>query len=267
MGRRRENMTSQAEERIGVGRPTPWWWEHRARYRWSAPHVAGKRALDIACGTGYGSVILAQAGARIVIGIDLSESALDYANRRYNEPNLAFCRASASDIPYEDQSFDLVTSFETIEHLQDAERFLSELRRVLSPQGKLYLSTPNALVTQPIDGVPRNPYHVREFTPPELREALEKQFATVELLGQVIAPSFGYSPYWKTGLVAQSPLRRLSSNFLWKIRNRMMPLEWNEALNRSFGLNHFVPHEDDWIFEPNHVWEAHVLLAACTGTR
>jgi SAM-dependent methyltransferase len=138
--------------------------EHLARYEWAAQRVGGC-ILDIACGTAYGTALLARAGA--VTGLDCDAPTIDEARQRV--PGARFVLADVPPVPLPDDAFDWIVSFETIEHLTDDKRFLAELRRVLTPGGHLLLSTPNRAVTSPNDLTPKNPYHVREYLLPELQ--------------------------------------------------------------------------------------------------
>ena len=149
--------------------------EHLARYRWVSPLVAGRRVLDAGCGTAYGSVLLADAGAVEVIGVDLASEVLDSA--RPDMPvTVALEEGDVTTLPYEDGRFDFVVCFEVIEHLDDPGRALDEFRRVLSPDGVLAVSSPNREVYPP-----GNPHHVHEYTPTELEQALARRFAFVRL--------------------------------------------------------------------------------------
>jgi SAM-dependent methyltransferase len=143
--------------------------EHRRRYEWALHRVSG-RILDVACGTGYGTALLADAGA--VTGLDRDGPTIEQARRRV--PTARFVLAEAPPVPFPDDAFDSIVSFETIEHVEEAQLFMIELRRVLSPGGHLLLSTPNRAVTSPNDAIPQNPYHVREYLLPEVRELMAK---------------------------------------------------------------------------------------------
>ncbi len=152
--------------------------EHLARYAWAAPLVAGARVLDAGCGTGYGAAMLAEAGAEHVVGVDVAEAVVEAARSR-SGARLAFSRADLVRLPFEAGSFDVVTCFEVIEHVQDPVDVLAELARVLAPDGVLAISSPNA------DRYPPgNPHHVREFTTSEFRALLAEAFPVVRLLAQ-----------------------------------------------------------------------------------
>lgn len=147
--------------------------EHLARYRWARQFVAGRRVLDAGSGTGFGTLMLAEAGAAHVAGIDNDASAVEMASADRPD-NVEFGVGDVAEIPFEDSSFDVVTCMEVIEHVENPERVLDELRRVLKPDGLLLLSTPNREVV-----VPGNPFHLHEFTPYELVETISRRFRNV----------------------------------------------------------------------------------------
>ena len=146
--------------------------EHVARYRFARDRVKG-RILDVACGTGYGTAMLGAVGA------DLSLEALRYA-RRHPAPYVA---ADAVRLPF-GRSFDAVVSFETIEHLPDAARFVAECARVLKPGGTLLVSTPNRELWSPRSPKPVQQHHIREFNRREFLDVLRP--FKVELYGQLL---------------------------------------------------------------------------------
>ena len=116
--------------------------EHIHRYLLACEIAAGMDVLDIACGEGYGAAILA-GKAKSVIGIDISADSVDYARRRYTNANLEFKEGSCLEIPIPNDSFDLVVSFETIEHVDEHDQMMKELKRVLRPNGILLISSPD----------------------------------------------------------------------------------------------------------------------------
>jgi SAM-dependent methyltransferase len=146
--------------------------EHRARYRWASRLVKGKAVLDCACGTGYGLEMYAAAGAVAVTGVDVDPEAVEQAKGRYGKGTTVL-QGDLRELPLEDDSFDLVTCFETIEHIDGAEAGIAELRRVLKAGGILVISSPNPDVY-----VGRNEHHIHEFRPAELAEVVGKHFAS-----------------------------------------------------------------------------------------
>jgi 2-polyprenyl-3-methyl-5-hydroxy-6-metoxy-1,4-benzoquinol methylase len=149
--------------------------QHIERYRFAAAQVLGPRVLDIACGSGYGTAMLHQAGCEAV-GADIDEERLKDAQKDWPGPR--FTRADVLDLPWEDGSFDTVVSFETLEHVADGQRFMREVRRVLRPGGMLICSTPNIRFTA------HPPFHVKEYTPLEFFSLVESTFVHVKRYSQ-----------------------------------------------------------------------------------
>ncbi len=167
--------------------------EHVARYRFAQSFVRGLRVLDVACGVGYGTAMLAQADASEVIGIDIDKGAIDYAQRRYGAiAGVRFARASALHLTgIVRNPIDLCVSFETIEHLEEPEKFLRDVREILVPSGRLIISTPNRYLYCPgnTDGVhPANPFHRIEWKVDEFISLLSGCFEVKTVLGQVLWP-------------------------------------------------------------------------------
>ncbi len=158
--------------------------EHVSRYRFAARFAAGREVLDFGCGAGYGAAILRRAGARLVIGSDLAPAAVRYARDRYGGPGIGFCAADCEAACFPDARFDLVVSFELIEHLRSYRAFLAEVRRILRPGGLFLVSTPNKGTYRTEPGTPPNPYHVHEFEIAEFDRELRGHFAGVTVLGQ-----------------------------------------------------------------------------------
>jgi SAM-dependent methyltransferase len=153
---------------------------HEKRYRFALPYCIGKRVLDAACGTGYGTAILAE-HAREVVGLDLSDEAIGYARERYGAPNVEFLVADLSNPGLEDASFDVVVSFETIEHVPDRDVYLSHLSRALRNDGIYIVSTPRVDATTES---PENPFHTVEYNRADFEALLRRWFEDVELYGQ-----------------------------------------------------------------------------------
>jgi 2-polyprenyl-3-methyl-5-hydroxy-6-metoxy-1,4-benzoquinol methylase len=152
--------------------------DHIARYHFAAPYCTGKRVLDVATGTGYGANILCQAGATEVVAVDREQRALDYAAHRYGTDRLRWVNGDAYDLNLP-RDFEVVVSFETIEHLKDPERFVVECKRVLKTGGLFIVSTP-----ENVGGPFVSVHHELEFTRAEFRDLLGRHFSSVELLGQ-----------------------------------------------------------------------------------
>jgi SAM-dependent methyltransferase len=169
--------------------------DHQRRYQFALRFSRGRRVLDIACGTGAGAYLLATDGAAASVdGVDISADTIAHAREHYQHPCLRF---EVSDIttyrPVE--CFDLITCFETIEHVSDELLVLHNLRSWLRPGGLLLVSSPNRPITSPgadaITDPPLNRFHVREFTPRELRQR-------VEAVGFTDVRAFGQRLRWRT---------------------------------------------------------------------
>jgi hypothetical protein len=158
--------------------------EHITRYMYAAQFVSGQTVLDFGCGTGYGSAYLAAHGARQVIGTDLDQEAIHYAQNHYQALNLAYvvgnCLASAC----KSQMYDIIVSFEVIEHVEPGQNYLAEISRLLKKGGYFIGSTPNKQLHSPDIDVSYNPFHLQEYFLDDLKAILSDYFAHVWILGQ-----------------------------------------------------------------------------------
>ncbi|HEY1114836.1 MAG TPA: glycosyltransferase [Chitinophagaceae bacterium] len=160
--------------------------EHLHRYHSILPLVKGKVVLDIACGEGYGSALMARS-AKKVIGVDISEECIVHAVTKYASqfPHTHFLQGSVEAIPVEDASVDVVISFETLEHVsaEGQERFLSEVKRVLKSDGVFVVSTPDKENYSNRYGH-ENHFHVHELGRADFKALLECRFGHVCFLEQ-----------------------------------------------------------------------------------
>jgi 2-polyprenyl-3-methyl-5-hydroxy-6-metoxy-1,4-benzoquinol methylase len=158
--------------------------EHLARYYFATPYVRG-RVLDLACGSGYGSHMVAKERKREVeeiVAVDVDEETLQYANREYHHQKITFRQGDAADpsLPEELGQFDTILCFETFEHVADEEALLNNLYRMLKPKGTLVLSSPFGRGR----GMPTSePFHVHQLTPEEFN-ALFPQYTKVDIYYQ-----------------------------------------------------------------------------------
>lgn len=160
--------------------------EHLARYRYASTFVSGKQVLDIACGTGYGTRLLKEAGAISVCGMDISLDAVTYAHDKYSCPGVMFKQGDCASVPFENGKFDVVVSFETLEHIKNYKIFISEMGRILKDDGVFIVSTPNKAISSPDRETPYNPFHVKEFHLKELITLLGTTFEEVSVKGQKV---------------------------------------------------------------------------------
>jgi SAM-dependent methyltransferase len=155
---------------------------HLARYEFAKAFVNGKSVLDVACGSGYGSAILKQAGAAKVIGIDISGEAIEYAKMHFHDDGIEFVIGDAENLsPY--RGIEVIISFEPVEHLQRPDTFLEEIALVLAPHGTLIISTPHRESDMTLSKFP-NPFHLREWTLEEFKKLLSKHFHIANIYGQ-----------------------------------------------------------------------------------
>jgi ubiquinone/menaquinone biosynthesis C-methylase UbiE len=173
-------------ERVVPGKtPQEIYKEHIDRYIFAAGLTRYMNVLDVACGTGYGVEYFINTGARTATGVDLSFEAVKYAADWFGKSSAAnFLCADGVKLPFTDNSFDAVVSFETLEHIRAYSRFLAECKRVLKGDGILICSTPNRRVFSPNLDKPLNPFHVREFWPEEFHRLLSKYFKDISFYGQ-----------------------------------------------------------------------------------
>lgn len=153
---------------------------HLKRYEFAKQFCAGKLVLDIACGVGYGSACLAET-AKEVVGGDISEEAILYAKEHYQKENIRFKVMNAGHLEFPDKYFEVVCTFETLEHLENQEKYIAEAKRVLTDEGVFIVSTPYAKRTI---YKPKNPYHKIEFSREDFQSLLERYFSKVEIFGQ-----------------------------------------------------------------------------------
>jgi SAM-dependent methyltransferase len=159
------------------------WYEHWHRYAFARRLAAGKRVLDAACGEGYGSALLSTVAADVT-GVDIDAGSIAHARERYAARlNLRYEQADATELPFADRAFDLVVSFETLEHLAAQERLLKGFARVLTDDGVLVISSPDKRTYSELAGF-RNEFHVRELYRDELLDLLMPHFGEVRLYGQ-----------------------------------------------------------------------------------
>lgn len=152
---------------------------HLERYRFAAQYVEGKEVADVACGTGYGTELLCADGkAARAVGVDIDAEAVDYATAVHGRDEARYVCVSADRTGLPDESFDVVVSFETIEHVPDDLTLLDEFSRLLRPGGTLVCSTPNQWPLELAE------HHVRVYDHSSFKTLLERCFAVESLYNQ-----------------------------------------------------------------------------------
>jgi SAM-dependent methyltransferase len=157
-----------------------WYRRHLAVYEWIAERVWGRDVVDLACGEGYGSAVLARR-ARSVVGVDANPEAFEHARLKYTTDGVRFERDM---IETWRGDVDCVVFLQTIEHVQDPDAVLEHVRELVGERGLAFVSTPN-LLTLAGPGAEKsgNPWHVKEYRAPEFRDLCERHFGSVDLYG------------------------------------------------------------------------------------
>ncbi len=157
-----------------------WYRRHLAVYEWVAERIGGLRVLDMACGEGYGSAVLAGRAAA-VIGVDANPEAFEHARLRYTGGNLRFERGLIETFA---APCDAVVFLQTIEHVEDPGAVLGHFRDLVGPGGVVFVTTPNLLtIARPGAAKSDNPWHVREYRAVEFAALCRGVFPAVELYG------------------------------------------------------------------------------------
>lgn len=188
-----EQGTEFTGERVIPGRVDPNLWnEHVSRYHFAATFVRGGNILDVGCGAGYGTALLAR-GAERAIGFDIATDAIDYA-RAHHGGAAEFVVGSADCFPLRTGIVRTVTAFEVIEHIQAWPSLIAEAARVLEDDGVFLVSTPNkSYYSETRKESGPNPFHVHEFEYDEFRESLAARFPYVQMVGQNRQEAFTFS--------------------------------------------------------------------------
>jgi ubiquinone/menaquinone biosynthesis C-methylase UbiE len=156
---------------------------HKFAYVQAGKLAKGKKVLDLGCNTGYGSKIISKT-ASSVVGVDVSKEAITAAQKRYrNSQEIRFKLIDGKQLPFDNNEFDMITSFQVIEHIVDHKIFIGELKRVLSSSGLAVFTTPNAVLRLDPGMRPWNEFHVREFNHSELVCLLKMFFSAIRIYG------------------------------------------------------------------------------------
>ncbi len=157
---------------------------HIARYRYAYDYLkATDSILDIACGVGYGSALLARK-ALSVTGIDISSTAINFAQNHYTAANLNFHKQDWMQ-GFLESDYSCIIAFEFLEHISDQKQFIASVSNSLAAEGQFFVSTPNAALS-----TGDNPYHVHELSVQEFAKLLGQHFGIVDIVGQYIKPEF-----------------------------------------------------------------------------
>lgn len=191
--------------------PPEFFAKHLSAYHFLKKDSAGKSILEVGFGDGYGMHYLADAATQVA-GVDIAPENIPLAQRKYSAPNLKFLRFDGYKFPFPDESFDIVCTFQVIEHipLNRMVEWLTEIKRVMKKDGRFYVSTMNlATAMKPGSPYTKNQDHEKEFTAPELKELLKSVFAEVESSGLHCSPKHKvYKRLKKWGLSKWAPVKK-----------------------------------------------------------
>jgi ubiquinone/menaquinone biosynthesis C-methylase UbiE len=219
-------------ERILLNQPMAYssYQEHANRYFFVKDLVRSRKVLDLACGTGYGSCFLASV-AKTVIGCDLSADALAFAAKSYRRYNLLFVRASAPHLPFRDQCFEVVVSFETIEHLEGKDQllYLGEISRALQDGRYFICSTPRKEVIKGLHGEKWSPYHLQELSTEEFKQLLDQHFNVVSWYGQGVIPGTTVLRMMLKYILAKMMGQSLRSEVKRRMNRLLNPESWDDS--------------------------------------
>lgn len=224
-----------SSERQEINKVSPWWGEHLHRYEEVLKSLSGNEIiLDMACGTGFGTHLLSTNSSGKVYGGDLSSEAIKLCQKTWNNDNLSYEIMDGTKLKFEDNTFDVVVSFETIEHTTSFNEMIKEFKRVVRPKGKIYLSTPNIKINSP-SGIVTNPFHTQEWNYEEFNYILYKHFDSFKLFGQQ------YSRYNSKSLAYHV------EKLLYKKGVRKIPILVQDKIINIFGQDSIYPNSDDYI--------------------
>ena len=200
--------------------------EHLERYNFILDRVQNKKVLDIACGSGYGSFLLATKGnAKKVVGVDIDSEAIKYANIRYNVSNIERIVCDATKFNY-NEKFDVIVSYETIEHVNDFRSLLKNYNNLLNDDGLLYISTP---ITQKTTKTPENPYHIIEWSFDDFKNLLNEFFSVDDAYFQ--------------NIIINNPIRDKIHFFPLRVYNRLIKLFYLRKYIKTVYLGKFIKYK------------------------
>jgi len=179
---------------------------HFCAYRLAKDFVFNKDILDIGCGEGYGSYFLA-GFAKKAVGIDYDKEIIGYAKNKYQKDNLDFYAIDVKDLSSFSNKFDVICSFQFIEHILNTKDSLEQIKNLLSEKGIFICSTPNRLDASPNSDTPLNRFHLKEYLINEFKELLGTHFSKVKVFGLKRGKRLNfYRRLKKIGLFNSSPI-------------------------------------------------------------
>ena len=240
---------------------------HRKAYEEAAALSKDRIVLDLGCNNGYGTNVIGKQ-CRRVIGVDVSPNAINQAKDMVKADNISFQLIDGKSLPFDDSVFDIIVSFQVIEHIANLEKFMSEILRVLSKDGLVIFTTPNAAIRLDPGMKPWNKFHVQEFTALELKKLLSKWFDSVRVKG-LFASSKLYKierercrkaliaakcqrknflpPWWKVRTFIINQLKKIMPEFtISSLRKMLRILEASSSGNYNALSDHKLSYKNDF---------------------
>lgn len=254
-------------ERMDVRPENLFYQEHVVRYNLARKYISPKPLLDIAAGTGYGSNLLQGSTQMLVVGMDLDLPSMLDAHHSYPNPQVMFMVGSGTAIPFSTGVFGNIISMETLEHIQDDRCFLSELARVLEPDGVCIISTPNRSYS--LKHEINNPYHVREYTEDELVQLLKSFFSSIQVFYQGFDQNYhnkvrSYSESIQSQKKRRNPILRWGIDHIYRpLKGRIPDSLTNLFIRKLLGLSYPQPNLTDITISAQPVEDCSNFIVVC----
>ncbi|MFC1725343.1 class I SAM-dependent methyltransferase [candidate division KSB1 bacterium] len=222
--------------------------KQKKAYHIAKDYCGGKKVLDYSCGSGYGTSLISKK-ADIIFGVDIDEEVIAYCKMKYIGHNITFQKIKKNNIiPFEDQYFDVIVSFQVIEHIPDVNKYLSEFKRVLKDNGSVFISTPNKKYRLLPFQKPWNLEHLREYDVNSFKKEIQSVFKNVNIMGISGTKEINEIEYNR---VRQSPIRV----YLISPMKKLLPdiiikilLEMKKLFKKNITAN---PNENDFLTKYN----------------
>ncbi|MBH41218.1 MAG: hypothetical protein CL685_00710 [Candidatus Magasanikbacteria bacterium] len=216
--------------------------KQRKAYEYAATFVSGKKVLDYGVGSGFGTLLLSEHASH-VCGVDVFPKTIAYCKKFHQKENTKFIRIPDSyTTPFPDNHFDVVTSFQVIEHIPNVGDYLRELARVLKPGGTIIITTPNRGYRLLPFQKPWNEEHVREYHGPQLQKEVEEVFSSVDVraisgVKEVVSIEHARVKQSPVAVYLRNPIKRLMRLVVPDLLNRFA----GASVKKETSLSHYTP--------------------------
>ena len=229
------------------------YYEHLHRYAYAYRLVDKKRVLDLGSGEGYGTAMLAERAEK-AIGIEIDETAVYHAQRKYVNGKLEFIRGSILNVPLKANTWDAIVCFEVLEHIKEHDKFMAEAKRLLKGDGLLMVSTPNRAIYTDQPNY-HNPFHTKELYFDEFVDLLKRYFKYVRIYGQrVYAGSNMWSMHQsKSSGYVETVVQKGDMGFYLTSRDKKEPV-YLVAMAADTELGPFLSVTDSWLTDVSNVF-------------